>query len=277
VFVAIFLATFHRSPELSSNVAASGEEHAFGDVEYFGLLNNSDIELMDSVLAKVLIAEHDNIGKMTENGKIYWFNLHQSGSKTVSFDNLQFLNDSEKEALPGFLRRVVCLTHTDCDQYLIDGASIIINPRTTRVAQPFHIDYTLNYNEVFIPLTELQVGNALHSIEVSSDCKYDKSALDRLVNVTHNIEDIDVTHIHEAGCEYYIIKQFICRKYGIFKINERTIHRGIPNTSGYDRIMFNIATFRKGKGDFEDANDGRFQLNSPLYQTFDDAHPENVY
>lgn len=121
----------------------------------------------------------------------------------------------------------------------LDGYGFIVNPVGSRT-QPWHVDYTLDYSTLFIPLSPLTPGNGMQHLVLPSSLAADAHAraiadLDRV--------DIDDLLLHS---DYVSVRQLLAPPFSIIKLGFGAIHRGIANTESFNRIVFYVSVKKQG-------------------------------
>lgn len=119
----------------------------------------------------------------------------------------------------------------------LDGYGFIINPVGSR-AQPWHVDYTLDYSTIFIPLTRLTTQNATQYAVLPA------SLADHIRREAFaQLDRIDFDQLVErAG--HVSVRQLIARPGAVIRMDFGTLHRGIANTGDFERVMFWVSVSR---------------------------------
>ena len=122
----------------------------------------------------------------------------------------------------------------------LDGYGLIVNPVGSS-PQDWHVDYTMDYGTIFIPLTELRPENALQYAIVPPDL--DEGAYRR---ATENLDDVDLRLLARES-EWVSVRQLLAPPFSILKMDFGTIHRGIANQGDEDRVLFWISVKKSGE------------------------------
>jgi hypothetical protein len=163
--------------------------------------------------------------------EIFWINLWQrsGGGEPMAVDGVAGIDvwarDLAARAYAG--EGVVC-----------DGYGFIINPVGSR-QQPWHIDYTMDYSTLFIPLSRLTPENCTQYVVLPPNPP--GAALAR---VRTNLDVIDLEALADA-CGHLSVRQLLAAPFSIIKMGFGTIHRGVANTGGFERVMFWISVNRR--------------------------------
>lgn len=162
--------------------------------------------------------------------EIFWINLWQRSS------------DEEPIAVAGaaeldrWVRELADRAYAG-EGAVLDGYGFIINPVNSRT-QPWHVDYTLDYSTLFIPLSPLTTQNATQYAVLPP------GTLPALRSTAFaNLDVIDLDGLI-AACDYVSVRQLLVRPFSIVKMDFGTLHRGIANTGDFERIMFWISVSR---------------------------------
>src|SRR5262245_24865147 len=163
-------------------------------------------------------------------GEIFWLNFWQrSGDQTP-------LDIDDAPELDRWARELVAQAYAG-EGVEIDGYGFIINPVNSK-AQPWHVDYTMDYSTIFIPLSKLTTQNCLQYAVLSPDLP--RTASDAFAA---DLDVIDLDALVEAG-GYVSVRQLLARPFSIIKMDFGTIHRGVANTGDFERTVFWISVNR---------------------------------
>jgi hypothetical protein len=135
--------------------------------------------------------------------------------------------------------RELAKSHYDAAEVELDGYGLITNP-VGSAAQDWHIDYTNDYSTIFIPLTELSPENALQYAVLPRS-----APRDAYTRATENLDVVDLAALARA-CEWVSVRQLLAQPFSVIKMDFGTIHRGIANTGGYDRVLFWVSVKKRG-------------------------------
>src|SRR5262249_23332732 len=162
--------------------------------------------------------------------EIFWINFWQrSGDKTP-------LEIDDATELDRWARELVAQAYVGEDVE-VDGYGFVINPVNSK-AQPWHVDYTMGYSTIFIPLSKLTTQNCVQYAVLSPDLP--RAGRDAFAA---DLDVIDLDALVEAG-GYVSVRQLLARPFSINKLDFGTIHRGVANTGDFERIVFWISVNR---------------------------------
>jgi phosphatidylglycerophosphate synthase len=163
---------------------------------------------------------------------VFWVNLWQrSGSgEKIAIDCI--------EELDGWARELVA-RHYDNSVVELDGYGLIANPVGSS-AQAWHIDYTLDYSTIFIPLTEVSVENSLQYAVLPRSLPPD--AYQR---ATADLNAVDLPALARTG-EWVSVRQLLAPPFTLIKMDFGAIHRGVANTGNYHRVLFWVSAKKRG-------------------------------
>jgi hypothetical protein len=136
----------------------------------------------------------------------------------------------------------------------LEGYGFIINPVESK-SQLWHVDYyTMDYSNLFIPLTPLTPENCTQYAVLPPGTPLSaRQALAKL-------EFVDVNGLIDSF-DYVSVRQMLARPFSILKMDFGAIHRGIANKSGFERILFWISVTR---GDVRVPEEGAVEIFDPL-------------
>jgi hypothetical protein len=166
--------------------------------------------------------------------EIFWINFWQRS------DDKPPLEIDDATELDRWARELVAQAYAGEDVE-VDGYGFIINPVNAK-AQPWHVDYTMDYSEIFIPLSKLTTQNCMQYAVLSPDLP--RAARDAFAA---DLDVIDLDALVEAG-GYVSVRQLLARPFSIIKMDFGTIHRGVGNTGDFERIVFWISVNRSREG-----------------------------
>jgi hypothetical protein len=197
-----------------------------------GELNESERLLYGAVLE----AARRSLGMAweasTAKKEIFWVNLWQrtGGAKPMELPGVAELDlkvrDLAARAYAG-------------EEAEFDGYGFIINPAGSK-AQPWHVDYTMDYSTIFIPFSKLTPQNCTQYAVLPSTAPI--AARERMAA---NLDVIDLDALVEA-CGHVSVRQLLARPFSILKMDFGTLHRGVANTGDFERIMFWISVSKRG-------------------------------
>src|SRR5262249_20604475 len=104
----------------------------------------------------------------------------------------------------------------------------------------WHIDYTMDYSTIFVPLTDVTPENALQYAVLPGSMPrqaYEKAAA--------NLDVVDLPALVRAGA-WVSVRQLLAKPFSVVKLDFGTIHRGIANTGSYDRVLFWVSFKKRG-------------------------------
>lgn len=123
---------------------------------------------------------------------------------------------------------------------VLDGYGLIVNP-TGSSPQEWHIDYTLDYGTVFVPLTELTPENALQYALVAPSVP--ESAYRE---ATEDLDAVDLRKLARAA-DWISVRQLLAPAFSVLKMDFGAIHRGVANQGDSDRVMFWVSVKKEGE------------------------------
>ncbi|HVH45055.1 MAG TPA: hypothetical protein VM925_22030 [Labilithrix sp.] len=163
--------------------------------------------------------------------EIFWINLWQ---RTGGAPPLPLDRGAELDAWV----RSVATDHYDAEIDL-DGYGFVINPPGSRT-QAWHLDYSLDYSSLLVPLSPLTPNNAPQYLVLPSSLPLEAY---RQAIIDPDVVDLGVL-LDAADC--VSIRQLIAKPFNVLKLDFGTIHRGISNTEPRERVMFWISVKRPG-------------------------------
>jgi phosphatidylglycerophosphate synthase len=122
----------------------------------------------------------------------------------------------------------------------LDGYGLIVNP-VGSTSQEWHVDYTLDYATIFVPLTELRPENALQYAILPPgipETTYRRATAD--------LDAVDLRQLVREG-DWVSVRQLLAPPFSILKMDFGTIHRGVANQGDSDRVLFWISVKRGGE------------------------------
>ena len=167
-----------------------------------------------------------------EHKAVFWVSLwqHSGDGNKLEIDGI--------DDLDRWTRRFVA-RHYDVVETDLDGYGLIANPIGSS-AQRWHIDYTMDYSTIFIPLTDVSVENALQYAVVSADLPANAHERART-----DLDAVDLNGLVQDAA-WVSVRQLLVKPYTPVRMDFGTIHRGVANTGSYDRILFWISVRKKG-------------------------------
>lgn len=153
---------------------------------------------------------------------IHWFTLYSRGKflLPVPESMLEWINATIKEVFKDRERHIISFGY-------------LVNPASNDSYQPFHIDYSHTDSNIMVPLTPLLTENAPQYLT--------RPVLKTPVDERNAFPS--VAEIAESeGWDYVEVGQMTAKPYTLLHMLPGTAHRGIPNKSGQDRIVFWIGT-----------------------------------
>lgn len=195
-----------------------------------GELSPQDFARLDDVLRAGRESMREAWAASAARGEIFWINLWQRSAPDTT---LPLTGAAE---LAPWVAALVEHAYGDTRPRL-DGYGFIVNPVGSR-AQPWHVDYTLDYSTIFIPLTRLTTQNATQYavLPASLPARLRQQAFAYLDNI-----DLDAL-VATAG--HLSVRQLLARPGAIIKMDFGTLHRGVANTGDFERVMFWISVSR---------------------------------
>lgn len=156
--------------------------------------------------------------------EIFWINLWQRSS-----DEQPVPVEGAAE-LDRWTRALVAQAYPGESVHL-DGYGFISNPVDSK-AQPWHVDYTMDYSVVFIPLSRLTPQNCTQYAVLPPEIP---AAVRAAAFASLDVIDLDLL---AAACDFVSVRQLLVRPFSIVRMDFGTVHRGIANTGDFERIMF---------------------------------------
>ncbi|CAF1106097.1 unnamed protein product [Rotaria sp. Silwood1] len=245
--------------EASRKVKPSADEIVYDDVTtsamggfiHYGTLSTAHQKLLQDIYIDLQSKFHTEYKSTVSQRKVFWINIwKRSGKKTglmVEFDQ----SDQLDELVHSWIAK-----YYDINEILLDGYGYILNPASSQ-AQVFHLDYTIDYSTIFVPLTEISHNNAVQYIIPSPS-----TSSTILSEATQNPDCVDVKRLLKDG-DYYSVRQCVAKPFTLFKMDFGTIHRAISNQESYDRLMFYVSVIKKSAIDTVEIPD------EPLFQSID--------
>ncbi len=163
--------------------------------------------------------------------EIFWINLWQrsGGRPPLSIERGVELDCWARD----LAERVYGGEGTECDGY-----GFIINPIGSK-AQRWHVDYTLEYSTIFIPLSRLTPENSTQYAVLPPNTPAAARA-----RVVANLDVVDLAALVDS-CDYVSVRQLLAPPFSIIRMDFGTIHRGVANTGDFERVMFWISVNRR--------------------------------
>lgn len=162
--------------------------------------------------------------------EIFWINLWQRSAADKPKDF------AEAAELDRWTRALVGEAYAG-ESVQLDGYGFIINPVGSK-AQPWHVDYTMDYSTIFIPLSRLTTHNCTQYAVLSPGAP---EAARRTIAANLNAIDFDEL---TAACDYVSVRQLLARPFSVVRMDFGTVHRGVANTGDSERVMFWISVSR---------------------------------
>lgn len=191
-------------------------DHPVGFAVHGSLNEDYRVVLWDALLACK--------GKMPEKAEsIYWFNIFSEKKFTVdhNFTNLHKIVEGlvqSVELKPG-------------DKHIL-RYGFLVNPVGNKSNQPFHTDYGMTDSTIFVPLTAVTERNATQYI---TRRPY-KTPLQKVLDGMSAQELLE-----SEGLESIEVRQMVAKPFSVLHMLPGTMHRGVPNTDNFDRIVFYVA------------------------------------
>ncbi len=197
-----------------------------------GVLDARAQELLRATFEAALKKLSDAWTASAAKREIFWINLWQG---SVGGEPMDLGRASE---LDTWVRELVASCY-DAREVDFDGYGFIINPIGSKT-QPWHVDYTMGYSTIFIPLCRLTTHNCTQYAVLPPNVPDATRA-----RIQSNLDVIDFDQLVE-DCGPVSVRQLLAPPYSVIKMDFGTIHRGISNTGTYERTMFWISVIRKG-------------------------------
>lgn len=164
--------------------------------------------------------------------EVFWINLWRRASEeaAVTVDGV--------DELDRWVRELIQTAYAG-EEVQLEGYGFIVNPIDSK-AQLWHVDYyTLDYSNLFIPLSKLTTENATQYLVLPPNTPR---------STRQALADLPAVDVNEllASMDYVTVRQMLARPYSIMKMDFGAVHRGIANTSGFERVLFWISVTRAG-------------------------------
>lgn len=198
---------------------------------HLGLVPESQRELLRAALDAGRRRLGEQWAASAAKREIFWINLWQrsGGAGPIQLEGVteidRWARDLADRAYAG--EGAAC-----------DGYGFIINPVGSR-AQQWHVDYTMDYSTIFIPLSRLTPENCTQYAVLPANAR---AAAHQ--SVSANLDVINLDSLVDT-CDYVSVRQLLARPFSIIKMDFGTIHRGVANTGAFERVMFWISVNRR--------------------------------
>jgi hypothetical protein len=192
-----------------------------------GVLPEHDQRLLRSAYEASLRALKDEWEASLAGRATFWINLWQrsgDGDK-VKIDRV--------DEIDAWARSIAGSVYPD-DPVVVDGYGWMVNPMGSR-PQEWHIDYTLDYSNILIPLSPLTVNNCTQYVVLPPSVPGEVWS-----SATADLDRVDIEHLVQH-CDYVSVRQLLARSFSVIKLDFQTIHRAISNTGDFHRTVFWIA------------------------------------
>lgn len=186
-----------------------------------------------AMLRKALAALKADMGaawdKHVASKEIFWLNIWQDDEDG---DVMELSDRTLAADLDAWCREAV---GEYCEAGAIfDGYGFVVNPVGSK-PQVWHVDYTTDAAAVWFPMTQFTDRNATQFIQLPPNTP--EAALER---VASNCDAVDVEAL-TRDVDHLIVQQIAAKPMSVLSMGRGTIHRGIANTGGDDRIAFYIS------------------------------------
>jgi len=201
-------------------------------MQYLGSLNPGEQRLLQLALDSVRDTMRPSWEASIEEREIFWINLWQESADPAGV--ALHVNPE----LDAWVRTLTMASYPGLDVEL-NGYGFSVNPVGSRT-QKWHVDYALDYSNLFIPMTHLTPANSTQYLYVSSQCPAKV-----VCNAMRDLDDIDINALL-TGTGWVEVRQTLANAHAILKMDFGTIHRGPTNTDTQDRLMFWISVRKQG-------------------------------
>ena len=202
----------------------------------FGLLDEPERALLQRATDETKRVSGDRWAASCKAGEHFWVNIWQRSGDGGH------LPITEIQELDRWARTLVdCCYATSRWHAMVTG--LMVNPVGTR-AQGWHLDYGADYSTLFIPLSDLTPENATEyavCLDAAAVAARDKA----LSGLDHGYATIDLSSLAATGGSVSI-RQLIAPPFSVLRMDFGTLHRGIPNTGDFDRILFWVSVKKPG-------------------------------
>ena len=118
------------------------------------------------------------------------------------------------------------------EKYFLQKMSLFFTAKHSKHEQEFHLDYHEDAESFLIPMVPVSTLNSTmymtsYSTATPTPGKYTLNRFGK--------DDFDL--LDREGRDYAEIAQIVCREFTILHLQRNTVHRGIKNSSDYDRPM----------------------------------------
>ena len=221
----------------------------FGGLEYLGSLTGKDALMLDKFIDSLMKSNDELINNVLQHHvEIFWITFWtylRPNEYMLDIDNNEI---NCTDIVYGIIDNLVCQFFEPCNKYRMNAISIIINPVNSSETQPFHIDYHRQLSFLWIAMTDMTYSNAFEYIQLLNTKMNDnycalnnKTFWSKIVSQEAYTQDqyINETYLNDK-CAPYNVLRAIAPKYSLLKMNPSCVHRGIPNTGNFTRILIQI-------------------------------------
>jgi hypothetical protein len=201
-------------------------------IQHLGHLALPEQELLRACLQETLLKLPEEWEASRAKREVFWVNLWQ---RSGDGKRMEIARIDELDRLA----RAMATTYYEGEDVVLDGYQIINNPVQSK-SQQWHMDYTLDYSNLFVPLSPLTPHNALQYLILPPSLPEEVYR-----RATTNLDHIDFDDLVN-NAEYVSVRQLLAKPFSVIKLDFRTIHRGIGNTGDFDRIMFCVSVKKRG-------------------------------
>lgn len=203
---------------------------------HFGQLNETERGLLQRATDETKRVSGDHWAESCKAGEHFWVNIWQRSGDDGH------LPIAEIRELDRWARAMVDCCYAG-EPAECDGYGLMVNPVGTR-AQGWHLDYGTDYSTLFIPLTELTPENATEYVVCLDEAAI--AARDKALNgLDHGYATVALSSLTATGGSVSV-RQLIAPPFSVLRMDFGTLHRGIPNTGNFDRILFWVSVKRPG-------------------------------
>jgi phosphatidylglycerophosphate synthase len=198
---------------------------------HLGTVPGAQQELLTSAWRDVARLMEDEWSASVARRAVFWVNIWQrsGGGERLAIDRVEELDEWARQMAEHYGPGVD-----------LDGYGVIVNP-VGSTPQQWHVDYTLDYATIFIPLTELRPENALQYAVLPvgiPETVYRRATAD--------LDAVDLRLLARGG-DWVSVRQLLAPPFSVLKMDFGTIHRGVANQGDSDRVLFWISVKRGGE------------------------------
>jgi phosphatidylglycerophosphate synthase len=209
------------------------KESALGGFTNYGLVEEEMRSLLQSSFTHLTAKMKDDYAQSLKRREIFWINIWQRSGNEPRMELPQV------DKLEAWVKQTVSDIYGPNTTHL-DGYGFIINPVDSKL-QDWHVDYTMDYSTIFVPLSILSPMNATQYAVVPLDTP--QEVVDMSIADLDHV-DMDVLLTKGKG---YSVRQAVAPQFSLLRMDYGTIHRGISNHGKEDRVVFWISVKKEAE------------------------------